>query len=419
MNLLDLVYVAVGGVTAPWWARKQRHGWGERFGKIVAVGNRAGLKRLLIHAVSVGEVNALRELVPLLVRRVHVILSVGTDTGIKRARELFGNQCDVVRYPLDASWAVKRFLDRTRPDGVALVELELWPNFIKACRKRGIPVCVINGRLSDRSFAGYRKLRPFLKGVFGSLAFASVQEEAYAERFCAMGVPADRVKVTGSMKWDSAKIEDEVGGSETLAREMGIARGAGAPPLIVAGSTGPGEEELLVKAVEDVERELGPVQLLCAPRKPERFDEAAAAMPGCVRRSEGRAGSGRRFVLDTIGELRRAYALADVVVVGRSFGDLFGSDPIEPIALGKATVIGPAVKDFASIVGVFERGGGIVRATRETLGSEVVGLLKDEGRRRKVAEAGRECIKNEQGASGRHAEMVMELLGVKAAAEKD
>ncbi len=419
MNLLDAAYVVVGGVTAPWWARKQRSDWGERFGKIPPVAERAGLKRVLIHAVSVGEVSALRELVPLLVGRVHVILSVGTDTGIKRARELFGAMCDVVRYPLDASWAVKRFLDRTRPDAVALVELELWPNFVGACRERGIPVCVINGRLSERSFAGYRKLRPLLKGMFGSLAFAAVQDEAYATRFRAMGVGADRCKVTGSMKWDSARIEDSVAGSEALARDMGVARGPGSPPLIVAGSTGPGEEELLVRAVEDVERELGPVQLLCAPRKPERFDEAAAAMGGaaaCVRRSEGKVGSDqRRYLLDTIGELRKAYALADVVVVGRSFGDLFGSDPIEPIALGKASVIGPAVKDFKTIVEAFEKGAGIVRATRESLAGELLCLLKNEGKRRRVAEAGRECIRKEQGASNVHAEMVLRLVGLTAA----
>ncbi|MBX3377495.1 MAG: hypothetical protein KF678_10895 [Phycisphaeraceae bacterium] len=410
MNLLDVVYVVVGGVTAPWWARKQRCDWGERFGKIGAVGDRAGMKRVLIHAVSVGEVNALREMIPLLVRRVHVILSVGTDTGIKRARELFGHSCDVVRYPLDASWAVRRFLDRTRPDAVALVELELWPNFVRACRKRGIPVCIINGRLSERSFNGYRKLRWALKGVFGSLAFAAVQDEAYAVRFRAMGVPPDKVMVTGSMKWDAARIEDQVAGADSLAADLGIARGAGSPPLIVAGSTGPEEESLLVAAVEATEREIGPLQLLCAPRKPERFDEAAAAMPGCVRRSEGRTGSAtRRFLLDTIGELRKAYALADVVVVGRSFGDLFGSDPIEPIALGKPTIIGPAVKDFATIVEVFERGGGIVRSTRESLGADLKGLLMDEGRRKCVAEAGRECIRREQGASQKHAERVLGL----------
>lgn len=416
MNALDLVYLPLAVATAPWWARKPRSGWGERFGRIGSVADR-GRARVLLHAVSVGEVNALRELVPLLAAEAHVIVSVGTDTGIRRARELFSATCDVVRYPLDASWAVRRFLDATRPDAVALVELEVWPNFVRECGRRGIPVCVINGRLSERSFRGYRRLRWFFRPLFGALEFAAVQDEAYAARFEAMGVPPERCLLTGSMKWDSARVEDEVAGASALAAEMGIQRGAGSPPLIVAGSTGPGEEELLVRVCADLEREIGPVQLLCAPRKPERFDEAAGVMGDVQRRSNAatqrrseEAGEGRRFLLDTIGELRKAYALADVVVVGRSFGDLYGSDPIEPIALGKATVIGPAVSDFAQVVEAFERGGGIVRASRETLKDVLLGLLKDPARRRELGERGRAVIREHQGASARHAELVLNLL---------
>jgi 3-deoxy-D-manno-octulosonic-acid transferase len=118
--------------------------------------------RILLHAVSVGEVSALRGVVPLLVPHADVVISVTTDTGIARARELFGATCAIVRYPLDFSWAVRRFLDRVKPDAVALVELEVWPNFVDACASRGISVCIINGRLSERSFKGYRRIRGFL-----------------------------------------------------------------------------------------------------------------------------------------------------------------------------------------------------------------------------------------------------------------
>jgi len=435
MNLLDLLYIPAAVLAAPVWARKKRADWGERFGKIKplaarpAAGGAAGeaaRPRVLLHAVSVGEVGALRELVPLLnARGAHVIISVGTDTGIKRARELFAATCDVVRYPLDFSWAVGRFLDATRPEVVGLVELEIWPNFVSACGRRGVPVCVINGRLSARSFKGYSRLRWFFRRYFGALAAAAVQDGDYAARFLAMGVPAERCVVTGSMKWDSARIQDSVAGAAELAAEMGVARGAGAPPLIVAGSTGPGEEELLAGTCAELERETGPVQLLCAPRKPERFDEAAAALGACVRRSRGGnapAPAGgppappRRFLLDTIGELRKAYALADVVVVGRSFGDQYGSDPIEPIALGRATVIGPAVSDFAQIVAAFEAGGGIVRADRGTLGAALAGLLKDPVRRAEVAGHGRECIRAMQGASTRHADLLLGIASGGAAA---
>ena len=404
MNALDVVYLAVGIATAPWWARKARSGWAERFGRTPALpagDERDG--RILLHAVSVGEVNALRSLVPLLTPGARVVVSVSTDTGIRRARELFEGTCDVVRYPLDASFAVGRFLDAVRPDAVALVELELWPNFVRACERRGIPVCVINGRLSERSFRGYRKIRRWLAPTFGRLAFAAVQDEDYAARFEAMGVAPNACLLTGSMKWDAARIEDEVLGAAALAGAMGIDRGRA---LVVAGSTGPGEEALLHAACP------AGVQLLCAPRKPERFDEAAAALPGCVRRTSGRRGEGAdRFLLDTIGELRAAYSLADVVVVGRSFGDLYGSDPIEPASLGKATVIGPRVSDFATIVGALEAAGGIVRTTRDDLAGVLDRLLADERERRRLGEAARACVVAQQGASARHAELVLSLLG--------
>ncbi len=400
-NLLDPIYLLTAAVTAPWWARKARGGWPERFGRIVPLPP-ADRPRLMVHAVSVGEVGALRHLVPLLAPHCDLVVTASTDTGLRRAIELFGSICHVRRYPLDASWAVRRFLDATKPDVVALVELELWPNFVDACARRKIPVGVINGRLSERSFKGYRKIRRFLRRMFGSLEFAAVQDAEYASRFEQMGVHSGRCLVSGSMKWDAARIEDHVPGADLLASELGIDR---ARPLIVAGSTGPGEEYLLHRSCPSG------VQLLCAPRRPERFDDAARALPACVRRSRRLARPGAdRFLLDTIGELRMAYSLADVVVVGRSFGDLHGSDPIEPIALGKPTIIGPAVSDFAQIVSTLESGGGLVRATPETLGPTIARLIAQAKERQELADRGRESILANQGASARHAELLLSLL---------
>jgi len=452
MNLLDGLYLLLAGVTYPIWRRKKREGWRERFGHIAPVPDRAGetnresgdaarLPRVLIHAVSVGEVSALRELIPLLTRAprpVHVIISVGTDTGLARARELFAESCDIVRYPLDFSWAVRRFLGAVRPDAVALVELEIWPNFVKACARRHVPVGVINGRLSERSFRGYRRFRWFFRPSFRRLAFAAVQSDEYDTRFRAMGVPGGRCFVTSSMKWDSARIADDVPGSAELAREMGIARGEGAPPLIVAGSTAEDEEKLLHEACAKV----GAIQLLCAPRKPEHFDEAALALPGCVRRSAangatsasdspskagvvatigpGASGGrwsdgavGGRFLLDTIGELRKAYALADLVVIGRSFGTLFGSDPIEPIALGKPVIIGPHVDDFAEIVRILREGRGLLQRERGELSAAIRGLLASPENRAELARRGRDVIRQHQGASKRHAEMIGGMLSAR------
>ncbi len=430
MNALDLAYILAAAVSAPVWARKRRAGWSERLGNVSEMlgGDRSqtpdsGRPRILLHAVSVGEVSALRTLVPLLTPEADVIVCTTTDTGLARARALFAESCRVVRYPLDFSWSVRRFLDQVRPDAVALVELELWPNFLRACRDRSVPVCVINGRLSERSFRGYHRFQRIVGGMFRSLEFAAVQDGAYAERFEAMGIEPTRCLLTGSMKWDSVDVAGEAPMPSAEARALGAELGIDPDrPLIVAGSTGPGEEALLHGACP------AGVQLACAPRKPERFDEAAAALPGRLRRSavdasrrvpgtdptrgrDGSLGKGSpdRFLLDTIGELGLLYQLADLVVVGRSFFDLYGSDPIEPVALGRPALIGPRHGDFESIVSTLAGAGGLVVCPRERLGEQLASLMDDPGRRAALAAAGRACVAGAQGASARHAELVLSL----------
>jgi len=409
-NALDIAYGVAGVATLPLWRRKARGGWRERFGRGAALPDRHR-PRVLLHGVSVGEASALRSLVPLLTPDVDVLVSATTDTGVSRALALYEGQpgvIGVVRYPLDFSGAVRRFLDGVQPDAVALTELEVWPNFVAECRRRGVPVCVINGRLSERSFRGYRRLRRFIRPIFDSLAFAAVQDGRYAERFRALGVRSERCHVTGNMKWDNTPIDRDPEGAEELAANLGLDR---SKPIVVGGSTGPGEEAMLRKACEGIRD----VQLVCAPRKPERFQEAAAAMPGCVRRSVTRergppSGAGPWFLLDTIGELSALYAVADAVVMGRSFGDLHGSDPAEPAGLGKPVVIGPAIDDFRAAVAALEAAGGIVRTTRERLGVDLAELVGDEERRRVIGQQARACVIEHQGASRRNAELIRGIL---------
>ena len=381
---------------------KHRTDWPARFGRGAALNRPGAAGRTLVHAVSVGEVNASRGLVERLAAQGDVVLSVTTDTGFARAQQLFGQRLPVVRYPFDAGFAVDRFLDRVQPTLVALVELELWPNFMQACARRGIPVGVVNGRLSERSFSRYRLARPILSGMFRRLAFACVQTDAYADRFRAMGVPHDRVQVTGTMKWDTAQVADDVPGADELAEALGIDR---TRPLVVAGSTAPGEAAMLHAAMP------AGTQLVCAPRKPEWFDASAAEMPGCVRRSrhERRPGADR-FLLDTIGELRKAYALATVVVVGRSFGDLHGSDMMEPVALGKATLIGPRYGDFADTAEKLQAAGGLRVTSRGELMRDLAHLLHDGAARAEMAAAGRAVIAREQGATERHEALLRRFL---------
>ncbi len=407
----DAAYLVAAAVAAPLWMRKQRTGWSERFGRLDALPAPAPDRpRLLIHAVSVGEVNLIRALVDDLSRDLDLVIATTTDTGTARAKELYTGKAHLVRYPLDASWAVRRFLDAVRPDGAAMVELELWPNFASACRRRGIPLAIINGRLSDRSAGRYRAARPLLGRYFRDLSFVAAQDEAYARRFVAAGAAGDRVRVVGSMKWDAAQTIDRVTGAEDLARELGIDRGR---PLIVVGSAAPEEISLVRDAAPSG------VQLLCAPRRPEWFDDAARDLPSCVRRSQRKGGVGEasptgRYLLDTIGELRMAYALADVAVVGRSFGELFGSDPMEPAALGKPVVIGPAVADFRTVVETMRHEDAILQTTREALPGVLARLFENPAERTALGERALRCVLKHQGATGRHAALLRGMVGVES-----
>ncbi|MHC4082981.1 MAG: 3-deoxy-D-manno-octulosonic acid transferase [Planctomycetota bacterium] len=417
--LIDLVYLIAAVASSPVWlvrmvrTGKIRTDWAGRFGRAEPLPP-PRRPRILVHAVSVGEVNAARKLLARLAGpplEAEIVVCSTTNTGCARAEALFGGSYRVARYPLDFSFAVNRFLRAVRPDVAVLMELEVWPNFVRAAARRGVPVCVVNGRLTERSAAGYRRLGAVVRPMFARLTFAAVQNEPYARRFREVGVPANRVHVTGTMKWDTAEIADAVEGADALAEAMGIDRSL---PLVVAGSTAPGEHELLVEAVADG------VQLLCAPRKPEWFDQAAAAMPGCARRSRGDRGSATgRFLLDTIGELRAAYALADVVVVGRSFGNLHGSDMMEPVALGAATIVGPAVADFQDTVDALLAGDGLVQTDREHLAAAIRQLLDDPERRPALAANARRIIRAQQGATARNADLIRALIEETLAAGRE
>jgi 3-deoxy-D-manno-octulosonic-acid transferase len=382
---------------------------------------------LLIHAVSVGEINAIRRLVATLQDRdpdLRIVIATTTDTGYARACELFAAEHTVVRYPFDFSFAVNRFLDAVQPDAVALVELEVWPNFVEACQRRGIAVGVINGRLSERSFARYRLIRRWVKPTFAKLTAVGAQTESYAERFKALGARPDAVRTLDTMKWDSARLTDTVDGAEALAASLGLDRDR---PIVVAGSTGPGEEQMLIDQCP------AEAQLLLVPRKPERFEQVAALDVTMVRRTQVDAGQDqtaanddtagavtsdqkseapRLFLLDTMGELAKAYALADVVVVGRSFNGQGGSDPIEPIALGKPVILGPDHANFQDVVDAFQAADGIRLAKRDaSLGEAIQGLLQEPEQARRLADNGRSVIRQRQGATARYAAMIERLLG--------
>ena len=406
MNALDFLYLPLAILSAPFWARKKRGGWSERFGNIeLMLSERWGSQSkpvVMLHAVSVGEVNALRALVPMLTDQATVVISTTTDTGLARAQSIFSDTCEVVRYPLDCSWMVKRFLDTINPSAVALVELEVWPNFVKACKTRSIPIGLINGRLSARSFKGYKKIRFFFKTTFARLDFACMQDDAYAQRVTEMG--ARKVQIVGTMKWDAVDvfgpIPDPSEDAIQLAKELGLDLSR---PIVIAGSTGPNEEALLDQSCPR------DVQLVCAPRKPDRFNEPDEAIAGWTRRSTSEPRPNNRFLLDTIGELSTLYELADVVVIGRSFFDLHGSDPLEPAALGKPVLIGPESSDFTSQIEALIAADGIEVIDRQGLGDRIDALLDDPARRMELGDNARQCVARHQGASKTHADVLLKF----------
>lgn len=404
---LDAAYAALLGVTSPVWGLsllrtgKWRTDWRGRrgFAPPLASDDRP---TVLLHAVSVGEVVAAEPLV----RRLHaegvrVVISVTTNTGVARAQALLGRDHEVVRFPLDFSWMVSRFLDRVRPDAVGLLELEVWPHFTAECQRRGIPVSVVNGRLSASSFRGYRRLRTLLSPAFRRLQRVGAQTESYADRFVELGVPRDRIAVTGTMKWDVELPVDLDARAAALRADLGIPADR---PVVAAISTGPDEEEALLEASPSG------ATLVVVPRKPERFEQVAR-LTSWVRRSEHPAGSGPRpdsagpFLVDTMGEAEAATALADVVVIGRTFDGLGGSNPIPAAALGKPIVSGPDHHNFAEVM--------------ETLGDAIcqlddpeglADLLDDSEALARMSDAGPRIVAAQRGATERNAEVVFRML---------
>lgn len=415
-RIRDLLYLLVAVVGSPILAwrlgrsGKWRTDWPARFGRAPVLSE--GPRTLLLHGVSLGEINATRSLVAALQEAdpaLRIVISATTDSGFARARSLYGDRHPVVRFPLDVTPAVRRFLDAVAPDAVALMELELWPTFTLECRRRGIPVAVVNGRLSAGSFRGYRRIRPLVQRMFRDVALAAVQTPEYGARFQELGTPAHRIRVVENLKWEAASLESPElrAAAERLAKALGIDPGR---PLVVAGSTAAGEEAMVLEGLPEE------VQVLLAPRRPERFDEVAAAFPGAVRRTLHPDGTGRApspstrvFLLDTLGELRNAYALADVVVVGRSFvGGMGGSDPIEAAALGKGVVTGPDHGNFADVVAAFLEEDAILVAPHP--GRAVAALLADPERVHAMGRRARAVVVGRQGVARRTVEALLPLL---------
>lgn len=431
-RLVDACYLVAALFLMPvmllraWRTGKYRQDWPQRRGWMPTLPQAD--RRIWIHAVSVGEVNAVRGLIDAWLRRnpqAQIVLSTTTDTGIARARELFADLV-VIRYPLDFSWMVERALDRIRPNMIVLVELEVWYQFVTRAAARGIPVAVVNGRLSERSVRRFGWISPVVSRMFRALAWVGAQDQTYAERFRRMGTPADRVHISGSMKWDTAQVADQIPGAEQLAADLHL---DSTSPLWVCGSTGPGEEAIILDAYRTLRARQPRLQLVIVPRKPERFDEVAELISQagwtCHRRSQGprlsQTGDSSNTVWlgDTMGELRKFYSLADFVFVGRSLAAMGGSDMMEVAALAKPIIVGPHNENFADAVGQLAGQSAIRVLTADTaqpqqasaqLADAVADLCDHASAARDMAQAARQVVVSNRGAIERTLSALMEIL---------
>jgi 3-deoxy-D-manno-octulosonic-acid transferase len=434
-------------ITAPYWLiQGLRHGkylanLGERLG--FSVPGVATLPKdrpgsIWIHAVSVGEVLAgvalakrLKEAYP----RRPLVISTTTITGQDLARERMPFADAVVYFPFDLAFSVRKVMEAIKPAVVVVLETEIWPNFLREAGRRKVPVIFISGRISDRAFARFQKwlgifgfyLRPLLASALANASAFLMQTESDAQRLHTLGAPADRVKVSGNLKYDqelpaptplSTWLETECKQQERW-------------PVIVAGSVVATEEPLALIAFGVLQGDYPKALLILAPRKPERFAAAAEFIDEAhlkfVRRSElGVAGPGELanmngasfpanttvLLLDSIGELASLYRIADGVFVGGSLVESGGHNILEPAAFGKVPVFGPSMENFAAIASRFVEAGAAIQVTSpEDAGVEWIHLLKSPEKMQRMGETARQLVETSRGALERALTEIARPLG--------
>ena len=407
--IIDCVYllavVAISPVVVYRVFRHKRYrtGWPQRFGKITR--KYPAKKCIWLHAVSVGD--------------FQIVISTTTDTGFARANTLFGAKHTVIYFPFDFSWIMKRAFRNIQPSICLLMELEVWPNLVQIAQRLGVPVVVINGRMSDKSFSRYSKIKPIAKKIFQNVSLVLAQTDEYAQRFRGIGVPDERVVVTGSLKYDTAQITDRIDGADALAAQLNI----GNERLWVAGGTGNEEEKLLLDVYKNLREQdqFDDLRLVIVPRKPERFDEVAQLIADAgsdfVRYSSIKNGDASWpdkvpvIFGDTMGDLRKFYSLASIIFVGRSLVPMGGSDMMEAAALGKCTIFGPHASNFKQTVDALLEGrGAIMVKDKHELLETMRKCLRDPAFAGQIAQNGREVIRKNQGATRKTIDQIAKLL---------
>jgi 3-deoxy-D-manno-octulosonic-acid transferase len=384
-------------------------GLGERLGGVRA--NPDAERSIWIHAVSVGEVIAVRPLTKRLKRafpKTRIALSVTTPTGRRVAEERLEGIDDLFSCPFDLALLVRRVMRRVKPVAVVLVETEIWPHLLREAHRAGAVTLLVNGRISDRSFPRYRRVRPFLKRYLAEVDRFLMQSELYARRIVELGAPDEAVRVAGSLKFDA----DHGGAEERKERITPTGR-----PVLIGGSTLAPEETILLSVFERLRAGRPDLFLVLAPRHPARFDEvydlAKARGLAVARRSQSpTANAGADvLILDTLGELASVYAEGEAVFVGGSLAAWGGHNIIEPASKGKPVLFGPHMQNFADIARLFlDADAAIQVASERDLERAFRELLEEPARREALARRALRVIEGNRGAADRTVAALEELL---------
>jgi 3-deoxy-D-manno-octulosonic-acid transferase len=407
-----------------WRRGSWRRGFRQRFGRYDAKFKQALTNRhvLWMHAVSMGEVNVCTQLIHAFEPRmpnIKIVVSTTTSTGMGELRSKLPSHIEKIYYPIDNRKCVARALSMIRPEAVVLVEAEIWPNFIWRLRDKKIPLFLVNARLSDRSYRGYKRFGFLFRDLFASFTGVGAQNEADAARLRKLGCRSEAINVVGILKFDAAKLnERRLLDVPSMLRQLGVPAGA---RLLVSGSTHAGEEAILIEQFLRLRQKFPELFLVLVPRHFERGKkvgrELSARGVKFVYRSEITANAQFKqrelqcLLVNSNGELPYFYEHATIVFVGKSLCGEGGQNPIEPAALGKPIVFGPNMQNFAAIVGAFLKQGGAIQVRDAVeLERSFAELLADERRRENLGLNALKVVRENRGAIDRTVDMIVNHL---------
>ncbi len=418
---LDFIYLLGFLLASPWLAYRalRSGGWRDLPVRLGFLSPPAGV--VWLHGSSVGEVRLLEPLIRLLEQHgAKLAISSHTVTGVHSAHRAYPDHF-VFRFPLDLSFAQRRLLAKLDPRLIIVVESDLWPNHLLAARRRGVPVAVVNARLSDRSFRLHRWSRIVPRALHG-VALVAAQTAEHATRFRGLGLPAERIVVTGNMKYDLTGDSNESARGSALRRRLGYAEDA---CVIIGGSLHPGEDEDLLAAFAGALTQQQSLRLIVVPRYPEsaaevmqRIDRAGfepIARSAIDDHTDRSVGAREIIVVDTIGELRNFYAAADIAFVGGSMyyrgSNKGGHNLMEPAILGLPVLFGPHNFSFRETVAdLLAADAGIEVRDRDELAAALNRLVASSEARQDMGRRARQVVLDGRGASGRIFELLLPLL---------